>query len=86
MNQSAAETIALKGLAFLANAPDSLDRFLALSGTSGAELRAHAEDPEFLAALMDFVLSDESLLTAFCEAEALDARQVHSARRLLPGA
>jgi hypothetical protein len=85
MTQPAAEILALKGLAFLVNAPDSLERFLALSGTSGVELRARAEEPEFLAALMDFILTDEPLLTAFCEAESVDAQTIHSARRALPG-
>ena len=85
MTQQAAEILALKGLAFLANAPDSLDRFLALTGITGTELRDRAEEPEFLAALMDFVLSDEPLLTAFCEAESLNAKTVHMARHALPG-
>ena len=85
MTPENAEILALKGLAFLANAPDSLDRFLALSGIGGGELRERAEEPEFLAAVLDFLLSDEPLLTAFCEAEALDAKAVHGARRTLPG-
>jgi hypothetical protein len=85
-SQQSAETIALKGLTFLVNAPDSLDRFLALSGTSGVELRERAEEPEFLAAVVDFLLTDEPLLTAFCEAESLDAQAIHRARRMLPGA
>jgi hypothetical protein len=86
MNQKSAEILALKGLAFLANAPDSLERFLALSGINPAELRERAEEPEFLAALLDFLMTDEPLLTTFCETERLDAQVLHSARRALPGA
>jgi Protein of unknown function (DUF3572) len=85
MNQATAEILALKGLAYLANSPDSLERFLALSGIGGGELRERAEDPEFLAALMDFLLTDEPLLTGFCEVESLDAKTIHAARRALPG-
>jgi hypothetical protein len=85
MNQQSAETLALKGLAFLANDATALERFLALTGTTGPELRERAEDPEFLAALLDFLMSDEPLLTAFCEVEGLDAQTLHSARRALPG-
>ncbi len=85
MTLEAAETLALKGLAFLANSPDDLGRFLAISGMEGASLRQSAEDTEFLAAIMDFLLSHEPLLTAFCEAESLDARTIHFARRALPG-
>ncbi len=85
MTVEAAETLALKGLAFLANSPADLDRFLAISGVEGTSLRQSAEDPEFLAAIMDFLLSHEALLTAFCEVESLDAKAIHFARRALPG-
>ena len=85
MNQQSAETLALKGLAFLANDPSALERFLTLTGTTGPELRARAEEPEFLAALLDFLMTDEPLLTTFCEAEFLDAQTIHGARRALPG-
>jgi hypothetical protein len=85
MNQQSAETLAFKALAFLANDPSALDRFLTLTGTTAAELRARAEDPEFLAALLDFLMTDEPLLTVFCEDESLDAQTLHSARRALPG-
>ena len=86
MTPESAEIVALKGLAFLVNTPDSLDRFMTLSGTSAGELRRRAEEPEFLAALMDFLMSDEKLLTAFCEGESLDAKTLHMARHALPGA
>jgi hypothetical protein len=85
MNQENAEILALKSLAFLASDPDALGRFLTLTGTSGAELQHRAEDPEFLAALLDFLMTDEPLVAAFCQAESLDAQRLHSARRALPG-
>jgi hypothetical protein len=85
MKPQNAEILALKGLAFLANDAVALERFLALTGTTGAELRDRAEEPEFLAALLDFLMTDEPLLTAFCEAEGFDAQTLHSARRALPG-
>lgn len=86
MNQENAEILALRGLAFLAGEPDAMGRFLTLTGTSGPELRDRAEDPEFLAALLDFLMTDEPLVTAFCQAESMDAQQLHNARRALPGA
>jgi len=82
----AAETLALKGLAFLVNSPDDLDRFLAASGAAAASLRQSAEEPEFLAAVMDFLLSNEVLLTRFCQDESLDSKTIHRARHALPGA
>jgi hypothetical protein len=85
MNPQNAEILALKGLAFLANDAAGLEQFLAITGITAPELRQRAEEPEFLAALLDFLMTDEPLLKAFCEAEMLDAQTLHSARRALPG-
>ncbi len=85
MKQQNAEILALKGLAFLANDDSALELFLAVTGPTGMELRDRAEEPEFLAALLDFLMGDAPLLTAFCEEQALDATTLHSARRALPG-
>ncbi|MGD0144519.1 MAG: DUF3572 domain-containing protein [Rhizomicrobium sp.] len=82
----AAETIALKGLAYLAALPEDIARFLNISGIEAGELRARAGEPEFLAAVMDFLLADDTLLTGFCETEGLDPSDIHRARRALPGA
>jgi len=85
MNVASAETLALNALGFLVNSSEDLDRFMALSGVEPAMLRVRAADPEFLAAVMDFLLANEKLLKDFCEAEALDPRTLHIARRALPG-
>jgi hypothetical protein len=86
MQSSAAETLALKVLAFLAGDEEALARFLTLSGIRPQELREHADDPLLLAAVLDFLLGDDKLLTAFAQGEGVDPRIVHQARRALPGA
>jgi Protein of unknown function (DUF3572) len=86
MQPAAAETLALKALGHLAENGDALVRFLALSGLDLEDLRQRAADREMLAAVMDFLLSDDSLCAAFLEAEALPAQSLHAARRALPGA
>lgn len=86
MTPANAEILALKGLAFLANSDEPLDRFMALSGAGADELRERAGEPEFLAAVMDFLLSDEQLLTAFCGDASIDPRDLQIARQALPGA
>ena len=86
MNLPNAEIVALKGLAFLVNDDEALERFLNLTGITGPELREQAGELEFLAALLDFLMGDEPLLTRFCETEGLDAQTLHGARRALPGA
>ena len=80
-----AETIGLKALSFLAAEPEALDRFLAISGADPSTLRNGAETPHVLAAVLDFLLSDDPLLIRFCEGESLEARAVHLAAARLGG-
>jgi len=86
MQNSAAETLALQALTHLAQDGDALVRFLTLSGLELDDLRGRAGAPELLAAVIDFLLSDEALCAAFLEAENLDPQMLHAARRALPGA
>ncbi len=86
MHSSAAQTLALKALTHLAGDGDNLLRFLRISGLEPDDLRQRAGDPELLAAVIDFLLSDEALCTGFSAAEGIDPRMLHAARRALPGA
>ena len=85
MTPQTAETIALKALGHLAESPDEFGRFLAGAGLDPGQLRQRAAEPEFLAAVMDFYLANESLLTAFAQAQSLDPRTLTLVRRALPG-
>jgi hypothetical protein len=85
-NPEAAQTLALKALAYLATMPDDIGRFLNVSGIEPGELRTRAEEPEFLAAVMDFLMSDDRLLTEFCAGEEINPKDIQFARRALPGA
>jgi hypothetical protein len=80
-----AETLALNALTFLAKSPDDLARFVTISGIRPSDLRDRAGDPEILAAVMDFILADDSRVTGLCEAFASDPRLLHLARQALPG-
>jgi hypothetical protein len=66
MNKEGAEALAIDALGWLAADPDALGGFLAASGAGPAELRARATEPEFLIFLLEFMLSDEERLLAFC--------------------
>ncbi len=83
--QSNAEIIGLKALAFLAGSPETLDRFLTLSGTDTESFRQRAGEPECLAAVLEFLLTNEALLAHFCEDEDIDPRVVHLAAARLGG-
>lgn len=83
--QDAAETVALRALGWLAGNDDLLPVFLGASGTSPQELRERAGDPDFLGAVLDFVLMDDAWIRAFCDAAGLDYGDPMRARQLLPG-
>ena len=86
MQSSAAQTLALKALTHLAGDREDLLRFLNISGLEPDDLKQRAGDPELLAAVIDFLLSDEALCTGFLAAEKIDPKTLHAARRALPGA
>jgi len=85
MTPDHAATLALKGLAFLVNSPEDLERFLNLSGARPNTLRERADEPEFLVSLLDFLLANEELLTGFSSDFDVDVRAVHMARHVLAG-
>jgi hypothetical protein len=86
MTAASAEIVAFKALAFLANLPQAAARFEAETGADFLNSRQRAGDPEFLAAVVDFLLADEALARAFCAAESLEPAALRLARRALPGA
>ena len=85
INSQVAETVAIQALNFIAEDPERLGRFLALSGIGPESLRAAAAEPAFLAGVLDHVLGDERLLVAFAERVELDPAHVGAARELLGG-
>lgn len=84
--RDAAEALALRALAFLAEDPERLGRFLALTGTGPGELRSRATDPALLGGVLDHLLADERLLVAFADANGIKPDAAARARRHLPGA
>ena len=78
-----AEALAAKALGFLAAEPERLDRFLALAGINVADIRAAAAQPDFLAAVMDHLMTDESLLLAFAANEGIKPEAVVKAAHAL---
>lgn len=83
--QSEAEAIALNALRFLASDEQRLSRFLAMTGMAPGDMRSAAEDPVFLGGILDYLLSDESLLLSFTAEEGISPELPAAARRKLPG-
>jgi hypothetical protein len=80
-----AETVAIQALSYLAAEPARLGRFLAETGLGPETLRGAAKSPEFLVSVLDFVLSDETLVKEFAAAHDLKPRTVGAAREALAG-
>ena len=79
--RSGAEELAVAALAFIAQVPERLRRFLDLFDP--ANLREAAADPGFLLGILDYVSGDEALLVAFATDAGIDANAIETARRLL---
>ena len=79
----AAEAIALQGLAFLAEDPGRLQRFVAVTGLEPGELRARADTPELLSAVLEHLAGDESLLLVFAASRGIAPETIAPAIALL---
>jgi hypothetical protein len=85
MLRADAEVLGLRALQYLAET-DALEPFCAESGIARDDLARRAAESDLLAAVLDFVLQDDSRLLGLCAAADIRPETVVSARRLLPGA
>jgi hypothetical protein len=86
MTRESAESVAIQALAFLAEDPEQLDRFLALTGIGPESLRDAAREPNFLLGVLDHLAGDERLVHAFATQLEIAPEVVTRARDLLAGA
>ncbi len=82
-SRDGAEMIAIQALSYLAGDPERLDRFLALTGIGPEALRAAAQEPGFLAGVLDHVAGDEAMLLAFAANAGIAPEDIASARATL---
>lgn len=85
MGREAAEALALQAVALIATDEDLLPRFLAITGSGLDDLRERLADPDFLGAVLDFVLESDEVVQRLAEAAGLSPEAVLHARRQLPG-
>jgi len=78
-----AEDIAVQALVFVTAEPARLSRFLTLTGLEAGEVREQAATPQFLAAVLEHLLADESLLLSFAVNASIEPRAVAPALALL---
>jgi Protein of unknown function (DUF3572) len=83
--REAAEILAIQALSFIAEEPERLNGFLNATGLTLDRLRESANEPDFLAGVLEHMLADESLLLAFAESATIDPADVSRARTALGG-
>ena len=86
LTKEAAEGLAIQALTFIAGDGERLGRFLAVTGIGPQEIRAAAREPGFLAGVLDYLATDEALVTAFAAAAEIDPALIEKARAALGGA
>ncbi len=85
VNGREAAAMGQAALLWLAGRDEEMGVFLGASGLAPEELRARASDPELLGFVLDFLLTDDARVTAFCDAEGLPYEAPMRARAALPG-
>ena len=81
--EDSAERLAVSVLAWLASDDEHLYPFLAASGLTPDTVRASAQDPGFLAGVLDHVVSDEATLLACAAALEIPPERIAAAWRKL---
>ena len=85
LTREQAEGLAIQALAFIAGDGERLGRFLAVTGIGPAEIRTATREPGFLIGVLDYMASDEQLISAFAAEADLDPSDIERGRAVLGG-
>jgi len=85
MGRDAAEALALQAVALIVADEDLLPRFLGVTGCGLDALRERVGDPDFLGAVLDFVLESDDTVQMLAESAGISPESLLLARSKLPG-
>jgi len=85
MTPEQASGIATDAVIWLAGEPEALAGFLAASGLAPGEIARRGADPDFLAAVLDWLLGADATVLAFAAATGHRPEDPVRARALLAG-
>lgn len=85
VTKKAAESLAIQALVYIAEDPERIGPFLAATGLGPDDIRQEARQPDFLAGVLDYMLSDEALLVGFAKEAGLDPLDIVAAHKALGG-
>jgi Protein of unknown function (DUF3572) len=85
LGRDAAEALALQAIAIIVADEDLLPRFLDVTGCGPDDLRHRIADPDFLGAVLDFVLENDATVHTLASAFGVSSETILLARGKLPG-
>lgn len=71
MSKDSAETLALEALAFIAGDEELLPRLAGATGAGLSDARERAQDPAFLAGILEFLCMEDRWIRRFCDDRGL---------------
>ncbi len=80
-----AERLAIQALSYIAEEPERLGRFLAITGIGPDQIRTASAEPGFLAGVLGYLASDEQLAAAFAAKIACSPSDIAKAHIALGG-
>ena len=85
LTHTAAETVAVQALSFIASDPERLGLFLASTGIGPGDIRAAAREPLFLAGVLDHLANNEPVMMVFAAESGTEPGSILAARDALAG-
>jgi Protein of unknown function (DUF3572) len=83
--RKAAETLGAQAFSWVADDADRLNAFMLMTGASPADVVRNITQGAFLGTVLDYILTEDALVIAFCDTRSLPYTAVMQARALLPG-
>ena len=83
--RNAAETLAAQAFSWVADDVERLNAFMAMTGAAPSDIVRNANSPAFLGTVLDYILTEDSLVIEFCDSRKLPYTAPMQARGLLPG-
>ncbi|MCY4463659.1 MAG: DUF3572 family protein [Albidovulum sp.] len=86
MRQEEAEIVAIKAVEWLVGADERLlSRFFSTTGATADDFKRVAEDIDFMATVLEFILAQDETVLEFCEHADLPNDAPRLARGAMPG-
>ena len=85
LGREGAEALALQAVAVIVADDELLTQFLSFTGSGADELRSRITDPDFLGAVLDFVLESDTTVEKVAHAVGVAMETILLARSQLPG-